>query len=205
MDRNCFQKLMGRRVLVIFAMLMINPLISISSTAETSGRQLPELEIRVIGGDAKTVDRGEVAEYTIEVTNNGEQPVRPDMTSRVNPEHSTYCASSIEPMSELIEAGEAAETTLYVNISATAEVDSTCLATATASTPGAQPVEAETTTTVGDGEPANLFGVEITVDDEKRKRFHLRHPFLNSQYQILDKQVKIFPYHTMIPHVTEVD
>ena len=77
----------------------------------------------------------------------------------------SYCSANVEQIPQPIESGESAETTLFVNITASAEVGAECLATVTANSVGAQPVEVETTTVVGDGEPnnSNIFGVTITA------------------------------------------
>ena len=157
----------GRSVAIALLMLIISTTPVISATP-TAGRQGAG-EIAIEASPAsQTVDRGEVAEYVITVTNLGDQPASVTLSSRVDQPPNT-CSANVDQIPQPIDAAESAETTLFVNITTSAEVGADCLATVTASSVGAQPVEAETTTTVGDGEPnnSNVFGVTITAKREE--------------------------------------
>ena len=158
-----YRAMKGRSVAITLLMLIISTSPVISAASPTGRQGAGEIAIEATPV-SQTVDRGEVAEYVITVTNLGEQPASVTLSSRVDQPPNT-CSANVDQIPQPIEAGESAETTLYVNITTSAEVGAECLATVTASSVGAQPVEAETTTTVGDGEPnnSNIFGVTITA------------------------------------------
>ncbi len=158
-----YRAMKGRSVAITLLMLIISTSPVISAAPATGRQGAAEIAIEATPA-SQTVDRGEVAEYVITVTNLGDQPASVTLSTRVDQPPNT-CSANVEQIPQPIESGESAETTLYVNITSSAEVGAECLATVTASSVGAQPVEVETTTVVGDGEPnnSNIFGVTITA------------------------------------------
>ena len=147
-----------RLVFILLLFSFISPMVSASFDVAISASPM-----------AQEADADNPAEYSITVSNTGDEDMTVNLGTSQDPSNCNGFTSNVEQVSGTIDAGTSETVTLTVNVNEQANGDCETTVTATANavgTPG-QPKTADVTVTTTAGDGGGLYAVKLTVDEDR--------------------------------------
>jgi uncharacterized membrane protein len=147
-----------RLVFILLLFSFISPMVSASFEVAISASPM-----------AQEADADNPAEYSITVSNTGDDDMTVNLATSQDPSNCNGFTSNVEQISGTVDAGtsETVTLTVTVNDQANGDCETTVTATANAAgTPG-QPKTADVTVTTTAGDGGGLYAVKLTVDEDR--------------------------------------
>jgi len=168
----------SKRAYFLVGLLLLSVLPMFTPGVAADGARDASISIQTTPANGLEVNPGEAGEYTVRIYNNGPEAITLQLsTSEEGTQECTAYSSNIQPISEAVDSGSSAETTMTVTLTQNAEgtCDTTITATATETpTPpdvAGQPATETSivTTTAGDGSGSAVFGVDLSMQSESQR------------------------------------